>query len=222
MNQTLDGHDGAIMVVGWNENYRKLTSSDSNGLIIVWMLHKGVPVFLVPRSPHVPSFIMIPKIFYLDFVISPGSNFVVMFCVFFPLLLPSINRNASKFHRMPIFWEFSGVPGVPGCGFNARLRTSQISFSLHIYYSKNKSLPILPALECTMFPNLNSFSDAAKSQLSIFPASYNEKVTLKCILILPPHRDLRLCSNPFHCCPCHVHSCYKVCFLQYFGEQNLS
>jgi len=42
MNQTLDGHDGAIMVVGWNENYRKLTSSDSNGLIIVWMLHKGM------------------------------------------------------------------------------------------------------------------------------------------------------------------------------------
>lgn len=30
------------MVVGWNENYRKLTSSDSNGLIIVWMLHKGM------------------------------------------------------------------------------------------------------------------------------------------------------------------------------------
>lgn len=42
MNQTLDGHDGGIMVVGWNENYRKLTSSDSNGLIIVWMLHKGM------------------------------------------------------------------------------------------------------------------------------------------------------------------------------------
>eukprot|EP01012_Entosiphon_sulcatum_P034864 TRINITY_DN4426_c0_g1_i1.p1 TRINITY_DN4426_c0_g1~~TRINITY_DN4426_c0_g1_i1.p1 ORF type:complete len:1254 (+),score=336.39 TRINITY_DN4426_c0_g1_i1:198-3764(+) len=42
MNQTLDGHDGSIMVVGWNENYRKLTSSDSNGLIIVWMLHKGM------------------------------------------------------------------------------------------------------------------------------------------------------------------------------------
>eukprot|EP01006_Ploeotia_vitrea_P054301 TRINITY_DN67870_c2_g4_i1.p1 TRINITY_DN67870_c2_g4~~TRINITY_DN67870_c2_g4_i1.p1 ORF type:complete len:1236 (-),score=168.86 TRINITY_DN67870_c2_g4_i1:194-3901(-) len=42
MNQTLDGHEGSIMVVGWNENYRKLTSSDSNGLIIVWMLHKGM------------------------------------------------------------------------------------------------------------------------------------------------------------------------------------
>jgi len=29
-------------VVTWNEDYRKLTSSDENGLIIVWMLHKGI------------------------------------------------------------------------------------------------------------------------------------------------------------------------------------
>ena len=42
MNQTLDGHEGSISVVGWNEQYRKLTSSDQNGLIIVWMLHKGM------------------------------------------------------------------------------------------------------------------------------------------------------------------------------------
>lgn len=25
----------------WNKNYRKLTTSDENGLIIVWMLYKG-------------------------------------------------------------------------------------------------------------------------------------------------------------------------------------
>ena len=30
------------MCVTWNANYRKLTTSDQNGLIIVWMLHKGV------------------------------------------------------------------------------------------------------------------------------------------------------------------------------------
>jgi WD repeat-containing protein 35 len=42
MNQTLEGHNGAVMVVNWNENYRKLTTSDQYGLIIVWMLHKGV------------------------------------------------------------------------------------------------------------------------------------------------------------------------------------
>ena len=42
MNQTLEGHNDGVMVVNWNENYRKLTSSDSNGLIIVWMLHKGM------------------------------------------------------------------------------------------------------------------------------------------------------------------------------------
>ena len=41
MNQTLEGHQGATMCVCWNENYRKLTTSDQNGLIIVWMLHKG-------------------------------------------------------------------------------------------------------------------------------------------------------------------------------------
>ena len=42
MNQTLEGHQGATMCVCWNENYRKLTTSDQNGLIIVWMLHKGM------------------------------------------------------------------------------------------------------------------------------------------------------------------------------------
>ncbi len=29
------------MCVTWNENYRKLTTSDESGLIIVWMLYKG-------------------------------------------------------------------------------------------------------------------------------------------------------------------------------------
>ena len=40
MNQTLDGHSGSIMVTAWNEHYRKLTTSDEKGLIIVWTLHK--------------------------------------------------------------------------------------------------------------------------------------------------------------------------------------
>jgi WD repeat-containing protein 35 len=42
MNQTLEGHNGAVSCVCWNENYRKLTTSDQYGLIIVWMLHKGM------------------------------------------------------------------------------------------------------------------------------------------------------------------------------------
>eukprot|EP01052_Picozoa_sp_SAG31_P004075 SAG31_NODE_165_length_21701_cov_9.786409_7_plen_347_part_00 len=42
MNQTLEGHNGAVMVVNWNEQNRKLTTSDEHGLIIVWMLHKGL------------------------------------------------------------------------------------------------------------------------------------------------------------------------------------
>ena len=43
MNQTLEGHNGQIQVVGWNESHQKLTSSDQYGLIIVWMLYKGTP-----------------------------------------------------------------------------------------------------------------------------------------------------------------------------------
>uniref|UniRef100_T1L0Y3 Uncharacterized protein n=1 Tax=Tetranychus urticae TaxID=32264 RepID=T1L0Y3_TETUR len=41
MNQTLEGHNGDVISIVWNERYEKLTSSDSNGLIIVWMLYKG-------------------------------------------------------------------------------------------------------------------------------------------------------------------------------------
>lgn len=29
-------------MVAWNEQHHKLTSSDQNGLIIVWMLYKGM------------------------------------------------------------------------------------------------------------------------------------------------------------------------------------
>lgn len=32
---------GRVQCVTWNEAYRKLTSSDEQGFIIVWMLHKG-------------------------------------------------------------------------------------------------------------------------------------------------------------------------------------
>lgn len=41
MNQTLEGHSGVVQVVTWNDQFQKLTSSDQNGLIIVWMLYKG-------------------------------------------------------------------------------------------------------------------------------------------------------------------------------------
>lgn len=42
MNQTLDGHSGTVMCVTWNPCYQKLTTSDQSGLIIVWMMHKGM------------------------------------------------------------------------------------------------------------------------------------------------------------------------------------
>jgi WD repeat-containing protein 35 len=41
MNQTLEGHAGAVVCCTWNPVHRKLTTSDEKGLIIVWMLHKG-------------------------------------------------------------------------------------------------------------------------------------------------------------------------------------
>lgn len=42
MNQSLDGHNGCVQVVAWNEVHNRLTSSDQNGLIIVWQLNKGL------------------------------------------------------------------------------------------------------------------------------------------------------------------------------------
>ena len=61
MNQTLEGHSDAVQVTMWNEQHAKLTTSDVNGLIIVWMLHKGeqktrngftVEEFLVPTHSN--------------------------------------------------------------------------------------------------------------------------------------------------------------------------
>uniref|UniRef100_A0A7S0R8E2 Anaphase-promoting complex subunit 4 WD40 domain-containing protein n=1 Tax=Chlamydomonas leiostraca TaxID=1034604 RepID=A0A7S0R8E2_9CHLO len=42
LNQTLEGHNGAVLCVCWNDAFQKLTTSDESGLIIVWMLHKGM------------------------------------------------------------------------------------------------------------------------------------------------------------------------------------
>jgi WD repeat-containing protein 35 len=42
MNQTLEGHNGTVMCLAWNPAYKKLTTSDEKGLIIVWVLHKGM------------------------------------------------------------------------------------------------------------------------------------------------------------------------------------
>ncbi|CAH0562507.1 unnamed protein product [Brassicogethes aeneus] len=41
MNQTLEGHTESIQVLVWNESHKKLTTSDLNGVIIVWMMYKG-------------------------------------------------------------------------------------------------------------------------------------------------------------------------------------
>ncbi|XP_034107561.1 WD repeat-containing protein 35 [Drosophila albomicans] len=41
MNQTLDGHKESVKVVTWNDAQQKLTSSDTDGVIMVWMLYKS-------------------------------------------------------------------------------------------------------------------------------------------------------------------------------------
>lgn len=41
MNQTLEGHKGNVVVVCWNEQQQKLTTSDDTGVIIVWSMYKG-------------------------------------------------------------------------------------------------------------------------------------------------------------------------------------
>lgn len=40
-NQTLEGHNGCVSIAAWNETSQKLTTSDQNGLIIVWVFFKG-------------------------------------------------------------------------------------------------------------------------------------------------------------------------------------
>lgn len=41
MNLSLEGHSGQLRVAIWNEVHQKLTTSDEQGVIIVWMLYKG-------------------------------------------------------------------------------------------------------------------------------------------------------------------------------------
>ncbi|XP_012508519.1 PREDICTED: WD repeat-containing protein 35 [Propithecus coquereli] len=40
----LETQTGSVQVVIWNEQYQKLTTSDQNGLIIVWMLYKATGI----------------------------------------------------------------------------------------------------------------------------------------------------------------------------------
>lgn len=41
INYNLEGHKHPINIIVWNPIYKKVTSVDQNGLIIVWMLHKN-------------------------------------------------------------------------------------------------------------------------------------------------------------------------------------
>ncbi|TPX32150.1 hypothetical protein SmJEL517_g04695 [Synchytrium microbalum] len=42
MNQTLEGHHSTVVCSLWNSLHSKLTTSDENGIIIVWVLYRGI------------------------------------------------------------------------------------------------------------------------------------------------------------------------------------
>lgn len=58
MNQTLEGHKAAVQVVTWNESMQKLTTSDREGVIMVWMLYKVRNIILQ----------LYPKYCFIDFI----------------------------------------------------------------------------------------------------------------------------------------------------------
>ena len=41
LNQGLEGHTSPVVKATWNSKYKKLTTADANGLIIVWVLGGG-------------------------------------------------------------------------------------------------------------------------------------------------------------------------------------
>lgn len=41
-NQTLEGHSMTVQCACWNDPFQKLTTSDQNGSIIVWMFYNGM------------------------------------------------------------------------------------------------------------------------------------------------------------------------------------
>lgn len=41
ISQNLEGHRGKIIQIIWNKHFNKLTTTDENGLIIIWILHKN-------------------------------------------------------------------------------------------------------------------------------------------------------------------------------------
>lgn len=45
MNQSLEGHKEAVQVVTWNDTQQKLTTSDRDGVIMVWMMYKVKTLF---------------------------------------------------------------------------------------------------------------------------------------------------------------------------------
>lgn len=53
MNQTLEGHKASVNLVTWNDSQQKLTTSDHDGVIMVWMMYKVIYISaLTIKSIH--------------------------------------------------------------------------------------------------------------------------------------------------------------------------
>lgn len=57
MNQSLEGHKESVQVVTWNDAQQKLTTSDRDGVIMVWMMYKvsgclNSIYFLFPQNKY--------------------------------------------------------------------------------------------------------------------------------------------------------------------------
>lgn len=88
---------GAVQVVTWNEQYQKLTTSDQNGLIIVWMLYKGFTYLSTEDINCIRVTSVIEIWFYFVFAFTqPGSWYEEMIN----------NRNKSVVRSMS--WNADG------------------------------------------------------------------------------------------------------------------
>ena len=56
VNHNMDGHNGAVICAAWNPIFRKLTTSDESGLIIVFILNRGVWVEEMINAPTHTNF----------------------------------------------------------------------------------------------------------------------------------------------------------------------
>lgn len=74
MNQTLDGHKTPVNVVTWNDSQQKLTTSDRDGVIMVWMLYKVTQERNRVALHQINSLILLAKLLIYCINRMPGTR----------------------------------------------------------------------------------------------------------------------------------------------------